>query len=78
MRRVLVPGGRLLLVDGFRDNAIGWFVFDVIAARLKKNIHHASWQSLQKLFETAGFINIYRRKTNLLLPLLATVGEVPQ
>ena len=32
MRRVLRPGGRLMIIDGFRDNAIGWVVLDIITA----------------------------------------------
>ena len=29
MHRVLKPGGRLMLVDGYRDAPWGWFIYDV-------------------------------------------------
>ncbi|GMU39074.1 MAG: methyltransferase domain-containing protein [Phycisphaerae bacterium] len=77
MRRVLAPGGRLVLIDGFRDNAVGWFVFDVIIQRIEKNVHHAPWSLVRRLFEQAGFVNLRQRKINLLMPLLVTVGEAP-
>lgn len=74
MRRVLRPGGRLMLIDGFRDNVIGWFVFDVLIAAVEKQVHHASWSVIDGYFRQAGFREIRRRKFNLWFPLLLTVG----
>ncbi len=74
MRRVLRPGGVLVLVDGFRDNAIGWAVFDVVIGAIERDIHHAPWSEIHGLFETAGLTNIRRRKSSLLFPLCTTVG----
>ena len=74
MRRVLRPGGRLMLIDGFRDNVIGWVTFDVIIAAVEKQIHHASWSEFHAYFQQAGFQDIHRRKINILFPLLMTVG----
>lgn len=76
-RRVLRPGGRLVLIDGFRDNIIGWVVFDVIVTRLEGHVHHATWRQVRDYFEAAGFRAIRRRKFNLLFPALATIGCVP-
>lgn len=77
VHRVLRPGGRFLLLDGFRDNVIGWFVFDVLARRAEKGVHHCAWTEIDRFFHQAGLTVIGRRKINTLLPVLVTVGEVP-
>ncbi|MBN1490159.1 MAG: methyltransferase domain-containing protein [Phycisphaerae bacterium] len=74
MRRVLRPGGRLMLIDGFRDNVIGWVTFDLIIGAVEKEVHHASWSQFHTYFQEAGFQNIHRRKINILFPLLMTIG----
>ncbi len=74
MRRVLRPGGILIVVDGFRDNAIGWAVFDVVVGAIERDIHHATWSEIHGLFANAGFTNIRRRKSNILFPICTTVG----
>jgi ubiquinone/menaquinone biosynthesis C-methylase UbiE len=74
MRRVLRPGGRLMLIDGFRDNVIGWFVFDVIIAAVEKQVYHAPWSTIDRYFREAGFRDIHRRKLNFWFPLLLTIG----
>ena len=75
MRRVLRPGGRLILIDGFRDNIVGWITFDVVIARVEGKVHHAPWTLVRDYFETAGFAGIRRRKVNFWFPLLVTVGD---
>lgn len=75
MHRLLAPGGRLILIDGFRDGVIGWVVYDVIIDRIEQNVHHASWRTVDEYFRTAGFRNIRRRKFNFLFPLFATIGD---
>jgi ubiquinone/menaquinone biosynthesis C-methylase UbiE len=75
MHRVLRPGGRLVILDGFRDNVIGWFIFDVVVGQLvEKHIRHATWRQMRGHFEAAGFERVRQRKLNLLFPLLVTVG----
>lgn len=77
MFRVLRPGGRLILLDGFRDNVIGRMMFDVIIRLVEKHIRHVPWRQMRGYFERAGFVHIRQRKRNLLFPQLITVGIVP-
>ncbi|MHC4442041.1 MAG: class I SAM-dependent methyltransferase [Planctomycetota bacterium] len=74
IHRVLRPDGRLMIIDGFRDNIIGWVVFDVIIAAVEKPVFHAPWSAIDRYFVNAGFRDIRRKKFNLLFPLLLTVG----
>lgn len=73
--RVLRPGGMLVLIDGFRDNVIGWIVFDVGVGLAERNVHHAPWSSVRRMVEEAGFAEIHQRKLNVLAPLLVTVAR---
>lgn len=77
MRRLLRPGGRLILIDGFRDNVVGWVVFDVIITRVEKDVYHAPWSVIHDYFVNAGFTDIRRRRFNFWFPALATIGQVP-
>jgi hypothetical protein len=69
-----------MLVDGFRDNAIGWFTFDVLITRGESKgdaqVHHAPWSELRRWFEEAGFHDIRQRKTGIWAPIFLTVGVV--
>ncbi len=76
MRRVLGPSGRLVLIDGFRDNVIGWVTFDVLIKLAESAVRHATWQETHRYFVDAGFRTIRRRKISFWLPLLVTVGDV--
>jgi ubiquinone/menaquinone biosynthesis C-methylase UbiE len=73
-RRVLRPGGMLILIDGFRDNVIGWVIFDVAVALVERMVHHASWSEVRVMLEQAGFNGIQQRKVNVLAPLLVSVA----
>lgn len=73
-RRVLRPGGLLVLIDGFRDNVIGWLVFDVGVAACEKSVHHASWSAIRRMVESAGFSRLSQRKINVFAPLLVNVA----
>ncbi len=78
MKRILRPGGRLMLIDGFRDNVIGWVLFDVFITRAESTpqarVFHAPWSLMRKYFEDAGFIDIRQRKTGIWAPIFLTVG----
>jgi ubiquinone/menaquinone biosynthesis C-methylase UbiE len=75
-RRVLRPGGLLVLIDGFRDNVIGWVLFDVFVERIEKHVHHASWSQTRAWIEQAGFDLVRQRKMNVLAPLLVSIAGV--
>ncbi len=74
MRRILRPGGRLMLIDGFRDNVVGWFVFDVCIAAAEGQIHHVPWSTLNRWFKASGFREVTHRKFNYWFPGLLTIG----
>ena len=73
-RRVLRPGGLLLVVDGFRDNVIGWVIFDVAVAAVERNVHHASWTQMRTMINAAGFATLRQRKMNVLAPVLVNAA----
>jgi ubiquinone/menaquinone biosynthesis C-methylase UbiE len=70
--RVLRPGGELLLIDAFRDNVIGWLVFDVGVKLIERDVHHASWAEARQFVLNAGFAKVEQRKMNVLAPVLIT------
>jgi ubiquinone/menaquinone biosynthesis C-methylase UbiE len=74
MRRLLRPGGRLMIIDGFRDNIIGWVIFDVIITAIEKAVFHAPWPTMRSYFENAGFRDIRQRKFNILFAAFITIG----
>ena len=73
--RVLRPGGLLILIDGFRDNVIGWVIFDVAVALVEGHVHHAAWSEIRRMADDAGFRDLQQRKLNVLAPLLVTVAQ---
>ena len=74
MKRLLKPGGRLMLIDGFRDNVVGWVAFDVIIARVEEHVFHAPWSMIRDYFVEAGFSDIRHRKFDFWLPKAITIG----
>lgn len=74
-RRVLRPGGLLVIIDGFRDNVVGWVIFDVAVSTAERNVHHASWSEMRRYCQAAGFSDIRQEKRNVLAPLLVTTAR---
>ena len=72
--RVLRPGGIMILIDGFRDNVIGWVIFDVAVATIEQNVHHAPWSEVREMVEAAGFLHLEQKKMGVLAPLLVSIG----
>jgi len=75
MFRVLKPGGRLIIIDGFRDNVIGWFLFDVCVPFFEKSVHHSSAGEIRELLTSVGFEELSQEKFGFWVPVLATVGR---
>lgn len=77
-RRVLRPGGRLALIDGFRDSLLGWFIFDVCVNYAEGGVRHLSHSRVREMLAHAGFRLIKQTKRNIWCPTLLTVAEVPE
>src|SRR5262249_18663222 len=60
-RRVVRPGGRLMVIDGYRDSLWGWFIFDVCVATVEGDVHHASARRFRELMSQAGLQAIAQR-----------------
>jgi ubiquinone/menaquinone biosynthesis C-methylase UbiE len=78
MRRVLRPGGRLMIIDGYRDSLWGWFIFDVCVASVEGDVHHASAQRFRELMTQAGLQAIAQRAFHGPAPFLMTEGIVAE
>ena len=72
MHRVLRPGGRLLLIDGYRDAPWGWFIYDVCVAGVEGDVHHASSRRVRSLFAQAGLLAIAQKVFRGPAPFLLT------
>ncbi len=77
MRRVLRPGGRLILEDGYRDSLWGWFIFDVCVATVEGAVHHASRRRFRDLFTHAGFDSIVQKAHHRPAPFILNEGVAP-
>ncbi len=76
MHRVLKPGGRLILVDGSRDSAWGWLIYDVCVAAVEGDVSHASARRVRDLFAAVGFAECSQEVHRGLAPFLLTEGVV--
>jgi ubiquinone/menaquinone biosynthesis C-methylase UbiE len=78
MHRVLRPGGRLLLIDGYRDSLWGWFIYDVCVAGVEGDVHHASSYWLRTLFAQAGLLAITQKIFRGPAPFLLTEASAAE
>lgn len=78
MRRVLRPGGRLMIIDGYRDSLWGWFIYDVCVAAVEGDVHHASAGRFRELLTQAGLKAIAQRAFRGLAPFLITEAIVTE
>jgi len=77
MRRVLRPGGRLLLVDGYRDRPWGWLIYDVCVAGVEGAVHHASAARVRDLCARGGFAKVGQRVHRGPAPFLLSEAVAP-
>jgi ubiquinone/menaquinone biosynthesis C-methylase UbiE len=77
MCRVLRPGGRLMLVDGYRDAPWGWLIYDVCVASVEGAVHHCSRQRMIDLCAAAGFATIEQKVHRGAAPFLLTEAVTP-
>jgi ubiquinone/menaquinone biosynthesis C-methylase UbiE len=75
MHRVLRPGGRLIIIDGYRDAPWGWFIYDVCVATVEGEVHHASSRRFRDLFTQAGLTGIVQKVYRGPAPFLLTEAE---
>jgi SAM-dependent methyltransferase len=73
-RRILRPGGRTIVIDGFRDNVIGWLIFDVGVALAEKSVHHCPAAKIRQMLQNQNYTDIYQEKFGFWCPVLASVG----
>jgi ubiquinone/menaquinone biosynthesis C-methylase UbiE len=72
MRRVLRFGGRLMIIDGYRDSPWGWFIYDVCVAGVEGDVHHASAERFRNLMSDAGLQAVAQRVFRGPAPFLIT------
>jgi ubiquinone/menaquinone biosynthesis C-methylase UbiE len=76
MHRVLAERGRLMLVDGCRDNPVGFFVFDICVTRVENHVHHCSAERFKELMTKAGFHDINQQVFGVCPPAIVNTGIV--
>jgi SAM-dependent methyltransferase len=74
MYRVLRPDGRLLLIDGDRDDWWGWFIFDVCVSTIEGDVHHCSAKRFRRLMENVGFEVAAQHRRGFFAPYLMSVA----
>ncbi len=74
MFRVLKNNGKVMIIDGYKDNLWGRFIFDFIVKRHEGDVHHLHSGQFRRLLTKTGFRNIVQVTFNPFIPLLLTKG----
>ncbi len=75
--RVLRPGGRVIIIDGYRDNVIGWLIFDVGVAKAEKSVHHCPAAEIHQMLLNQHYTDVYQEKFGFWCPVLASSAKKP-
>lgn len=78
MHRVLRPGGRLLIIDGYRDAPWGWFIYDVCVTFREGEVHHASARRFRELLAGAGLQAVAQKVYRGPAPFLLSEAVSPE
>jgi len=74
MHRVLRKNGRLILIDGCRDDPWGFFIFEICVSHVERHVHHCTRQNFFQLLTNAGFIDISQRVFGVCPPAIINVA----
>ncbi len=77
MKRVLRPGGRMMIIDGCRDTWWGWFIFDGLVTWAEGHVHHCSKRRMQTLMKDIGIEETTQITHRYPVPYLLTIGTTP-
>ena len=75
MHRVLTPQGRLMLLDGCRDDPLGFVIFDFAVARAESHVHHCSAGRFRRLITQAGFGKLNQQVFNVCPPVIMNLAH---
>jgi len=79
MFRVLAPGGRLLVVDGWPDHWVGRIIYDLIITRVEGGmVRHRESHEMIRLLGGAGFARVTQKRVYSPFPILLTRGRAPE
>ena len=78
MRRVLKDDGELIIIDGYRDDPLGYLIYEVLTVAIEKDIGYCSRRRFMKLLKEAGFKKVTYQTRGLFPPLLATWGRLEE
>ena len=76
MRRVLKDDGELIIIDGYRDDPLGYLIYEVLTVAIEKDIGYCSRRRFMELLKEAGFKKVTYQTRGLFPPLLATWGQL--
>lgn len=74
MHRVLRGEGKLMIIDGSRDNILGKIIFGITQV-VEGNVYHIFEEELRNMLLSIGFDKVVQKRFNPIPPLLFTLGH---